>query len=146
MAFLLGLVALIELRATKDRHPLPGYSISVSRQLRYRRNFIAHVKTLKIEGVLKQALHETIPLLLGLDDYPQALARPMLMWDGQPVVRTIESNESILDVFDSSGQSLLILGVPGSGKTFTLLHLCEAQRVTHGDQQSRLRPLHHFRA
>jgi len=37
--------------------------------------------------------------------------------------RPLASNKKILDVFDELGRALLILGVPGSGKTTTLLEL-----------------------
>ena len=66
----------------------------------------------------------TFLLSLDLTYTPEALQRdvPILLQDeeGETAV-----NSSLLEVFQEHGHRLLILGEPGSGKTFTLLQLTE---------------------
>lgn len=88
-------------------------------------NVTANVRSSYIDGVLHQALGERVRLELALDDRPETLRRPMVLVEGQAVRRPLAGSAEVVEVFRRSGQALLILGVPGSGKTITLLELCE---------------------
>ena len=89
---------------------------------RIRHTLIQNVRSVWVEGVLHQS--NDILLSLDLTYTPEALQRdvPILVRDeeGETAV-----NSSLLEVFQEHGHRLLILGEPGSGKTFTLLQLTE---------------------
>lgn len=65
------------------------------------------------------------PLDLDKEVLPDVVEHPWEKVVGLPDAtnRLLGSNKKILDVFDELGRALLILGVPGSGKTITLLEL-----------------------
>ena len=79
---------------------------------------------------LKQSLHNAVLINLDKELQPQQVERP---WDieisiGQKPPETLPGTTSILEIFDSQeiGGKLLILGMPGSGKTTTQLELAQA--------------------
>lgn len=83
------------------------------------------VRQFWIEGVLDKSLQRATLIDLGLQAQPGAVEQP---WNAQLELAGTESQslpagQSLLDIYDQLGQSLLILGEPGSGKTFTLLQL-----------------------
>lgn len=95
------------------------------RGTRYRRVMLELVKSTWIKGVLEKSLYNEVLITLGMEDRPGAVDHP---WDVQVRMpdqnnRTLPTGTSILDVFDEMNGSMLILGVPGSGKTTTLLEL-----------------------
>jgi len=78
-----------------------------------------------IEGVLEPALARAARLEIGKDLVPELVASP---WDdrsshGDPGAGSIAEHRNCLEVYEQLGQSLLILGEPGTGKTMTLLEL-----------------------
>lgn len=96
------------------------------RELRNRQIMLQRVHDFWIKGVLETSLHNEVLITLGMETKPEAVDYP---WDmviqrpGQPD-RTLPPGTKMIDVFDESGGSLLILGEPGSGKTTMLLELC----------------------
>jgi len=100
----------------------------MSRQeFRNRKALLNNVRTAWVEGVLEKSLHEQIPIILGLENHPSAVASP---WN-LDVINPDQSRQPlptgtpVIDVFDQLGEggTLLILGEAGSGKTITLLQL-----------------------
>lgn len=84
----------------------------------------------EVTARLKQSLHNAVLINLGKELQPQQVRR---FWDAEIKIglkppEPIPENTSILDIFDSEEivGKLLILGVPGSGKTTTLLELAQA--------------------
>ncbi len=100
----------------------------MSRQeLRNRKALLNHVRTAWVEGVLEKSLHEKIPIVLGLENRPSAVASPWNMDIINPdkSCQPLLAGTPVIDVFDKLGEggTLLILGEPGAGKTITLLQL-----------------------
>lgn len=89
-----------------------------------RQQMVDNVRQFWIDGVLDNSLHGAVLMQLGLQSQSSAVHRP---WDvkirrgGQD--RALGNETRIVDAFDYSGGTLLILGDPGSGKTTLLLEL-----------------------
>jgi hypothetical protein len=109
---------------TKDATPV-ALDYDSPQHHRNQANVIASVRASYIDGVLHEALGERVRLELTLDDRPETLHRPIVLVEGRQVRRALGSSAEVATVFRRSGQALLILGAPGSGKTITLLELCE---------------------
>jgi eukaryotic-like serine/threonine-protein kinase len=94
---------------------------------RNRENLLNSVHTAWIEGVLHQSIHGEI-IKLYLAHKPDAVG--MRFW-GLALKQAGKDDQSLPadydlhQIFAKSGRNLLILGQPGSGKTFTLLQLAE---------------------
>lgn len=91
-----------------------------------RQQMIENVRRFWIDGVLDNSLHGAALMQLGLRANPEQIQRPWdvkIRRDGEN--RTLAQDTRIMDVFDLSGGSLLILGEPGSGKTTLLLELTQ---------------------
>jgi eukaryotic-like serine/threonine-protein kinase len=90
-----------------------------------RQRLIRRVRNNWIEGMLEKSLYRVARIQLGLESKPQALERP---WDlvvyqtGEPC-QPLPSMTQIITVFNDFEEALLILGVPGAGKTILLLEL-----------------------
>ena len=144
-AFELGKNALMNLQIPEDQAPrlftrkgavaptrlvLVESSIATTRRVaaradRNRSAMIEKVRTIWIAGFLhKSLIHET-RILLGLNERPDAVARPMDLLARRPDEneRPLPSGTQIVEVFDVMDQAMLILGAPGSGKTTLLLEL-----------------------
>lgn len=82
-----------------------------------------------VEGVLDQSLHGVALIELGKETAPAALAYPWDMVLQQPDQASdpLPAALSMAQVFDQSGQALLILGEPGAGKTTMLLELARVK-------------------
>lgn len=90
----------------------------------YRQNLINNIRHAWIDGLLHHAIHHDIHLTLNKTYKRDAVSRfdnLRLIPDDEP----ISPETDILDIFEKSGRSLLILGAPASGKTITLLKLAE---------------------
>ena len=100
----------------------------MSRQeLRNRTALLNQVRNAWVEGVLEKSLYEQIPIVLGLENRPSAVASPWNLDIINPdkSCQPLPAGTPVIDVFDRLGEggTLLILGEPGSGKTITLLQL-----------------------
>ena len=95
---------------------------------RLRTRLIAKMRRNWIDGFLNASVHRSIQLEMQEKSHlVHSESRP---WDlhyhasGQQN-QLVKTDEELINRFDESNRSLLILGAPGSGKTITLLQLCE---------------------
>lgn len=93
---------------------------------RNRRIMLERVRQFWVEGVLEKSLHKEILIQLGKQEQPDAVSHPWDMQlqeaaDHEPT--PIPKNKPVIEIFEDTGRSMLILGAPGSGKTITLLEL-----------------------
>jgi len=97
----------------------------VEESLRNRRAMLEKVRKIWITGYLERSVYREVRILLGLSESPDAVARPLDLLVKRPDEREqrLPAGTEIVDVFDSMGGGLLILGAPGSGKTTLLLQL-----------------------
>lgn len=98
------------------------------RSLRNRQAMLKLVRDFWIEGVLKNSLPQAVMLELGLVYRPQAVDAPPWAMLGQTAAqsrRSLPPGLKLIEIFNHLGQSLLILGEPGSGKTTMLLSLAQ---------------------
>src|SRR5271163_3329124 len=73
-----------------------------------------------IDGVLNQSLYRVARIELGLatrEDIVESPLNAIVQILDRPPATTIAPGTPITEVFDALGQSLLILGAPGTGKT-----------------------------
>jgi len=78
-----------------------------------------------VHGILEQSLFLQTLHDLGMEMMAGAVANPWgteVERPGEPS-RSLTAGQSLVDVFDEYGGSLLILGEPGSGKTTVMLDL-----------------------
>lgn len=99
----------------------------------YRRNLLALLAKVRrdwIEGVLEKSLHSIPPVELGKELAPELVERrapwTTLLEIPERPGEQIPAGAPLIEVFDKVEHALLILGAPGSGKTFTLLELARA--------------------
>ena len=83
------------------------------------------VKTFWIEGVLEKSVHNIALIDLGKETQAEAVAHA---WEQVLELpdqsrQTLPPDKKISQIFDEMNRALLILGLPGSGKTITLLQL-----------------------
>src|SRR5216110_1316427 len=90
-----------------------------------RQRLLKRVRTIWIEGLSEQSLHQAVWIDLHLQKQPDALENPWRLvvqeLDHKP--RPLPPGTSIAQVFDEADEELLILGEAGSGKTTLLLYL-----------------------
>jgi hypothetical protein len=70
-----------------------------------------------VKGMLENSLHNEVLIELGMETKPEAVEYPWDMVIQRPnhPNRTLPPGTKMIDVFDESGDSLLILGEPGYG-------------------------------
>ena len=86
---------------------------------RYRMRLIKQVRTIWIDGLLEQSLHQAALLALHLQEQPDALANPwrLFVQEIKRATHSLPAETSIVQVYDEADCELLILGEPGAGKT-----------------------------
>lgn len=95
-----------------------------SRHQQNRRNLIGTVRRMYVDNVLEKPLHRKVQLLLGLEELEGESIRPSFFIEGDSVGQTTHSMVDIVSVIDQFGRVIVVLGEPGSGKTFLLWELC----------------------
>jgi len=96
-----------------------------TREERNRGRMLELVKNSWVKDVLERSLNDEVLIELGLEEQGDAVLNRQgieLQTPGKPN-RLLPPGTKVVDVFDEMGQTLLILGEPGSGKTTTLLEL-----------------------
>lgn len=99
-----------------------------ARRHRERRNgriLLDRVKESWVKGVLERSLFRGMRIDLDKVHVPEAIEHPweeVLQLSDEPVPAVVAGKKP-LDIHVKAGDSLLILGAPGSGKTITLLEL-----------------------
>jgi len=100
------------------------------REQRNRERTITKIRQFWIEGVLERSLKGTNLIPLGKEAWtepPDKGQPPLGMVAVQPEMRrAIPKEKPIIELFDDSAGELVIVGVPGSGKTIALLDLCRS--------------------
>ncbi len=124
---LAGIAALIRSFSISDAHiSIPTSEKTKSaREKRNRQSMLELVSNSWVKGVLEQSLHDEVLIELGLEERRDAVYNRQgieLQRPGHPK-QMLPQGMKIMDVFDEMGQTLLILGEPGSGKTTMLLEL-----------------------
>jgi DNA-binding SARP family transcriptional activator len=95
---------------------------------RNRAKMLEKVSKFWIKGILENSLHRTLMIELGLEMRSNAIIQPwnLLTSLSETISTQALENTNILDVYDQSNRSLLILGEPGAGKTTLLLDLARS--------------------
>lgn len=100
-------------------------------------NRIRFLKRLRYtyRSIWEQSLHGAALLTLGLVEQPDAVLHPpgLYFQSDEQAARPLSAGTSILQVYEGTGQELLILGEPGAGKSMLLLDLAR-QLVQHAEQ------------
>jgi len=95
---------------------------------RYRRNLLIlleKVNSFWVHGVLENSVHSAAWIELGKQAQGRFVEHPweLVLCATDETSDAVIIEQKIMQIFDEAGQSMLILGEPGSGKTMTLLEL-----------------------
>jgi len=106
----------------------------------HRRNrsiMLKKVEVTWVKGVLESSLHGALLLQLGMEYQTDMVDHPwdMVLQRPDQARQELPEGTKVVEVFDTLGGSLLILGEPGSGKTTALLELARdlIARATRDD-------------
>lgn len=97
----------------------------LQRDLRNRQIMLQRVHNFWVKGVLENSLYNEVLIELGIETQPDAVEYPwnMIIQHPDQPNHQLPHDTRVVDIFDESAGSLLILGEPGSGKTTVLLDL-----------------------
>lgn len=143
LAVLVGVVSLVTsflIGAGTDSSSRQKQEAS-ARNRHIRTGLLEKVRVIWIRSVLEDDLFETTRIELGLAFRPEAVERPWVLQlerSSQPT-RLLPKTTKVTDVFCELGGAMLILGNPGSGKTFTLLEL--ARDLLEASEHDTYRPI-----
>src|SRR5262249_15019236 len=92
---------------------------------RNRSQMLEKVRLTWIKGLLEPSLYHLTRIELGLETQPDVVERPFDLLVQRPAQapQALPSGTPISQIFQDSGNTLLILGQPGAGKTTLLLEL-----------------------
>lgn len=99
-------------------------AFGIDRRSKESEHIISNLYNSRIKSILEAAYNETGRLEIALLYDQSKLTRPIQYWEGHVPNKNISVEESLKDLFVHNERSLLILGGPGSGKTFKMLELC----------------------
>lgn len=105
--------------------PPVSYDFTSRQHSFHRQNLIAQVRASYIEGILYRSMPQQVRLNLRIQELPDVLLRREARWEGQSLPQLISTSDDIYRLFVEGGRALLILGAPASGKTITMLELCD---------------------
>lgn len=110
-----------------DYAPLSTTKSLSQEEQKWRKTLLSKVQQFWIDGVLANSLHTQVLLELGLEDHSDYALNPLreveeLSFETKQVLARGKAATNIFEDI-GAGQTLLILGEPGSGKTVTLLKL-----------------------
>ena len=92
----------------------------------WQRQRLWEIASSTIRDLLVQMLRHTAYIRLELYEHPHAVDTPSHASFLEGIEAGGQFVPDILDMYDNTGEALLILGAPGSGKTFLLLELAGA--------------------
>jgi hypothetical protein len=95
------------------------------RDLRNRQRLLKRIYAFWVADVLEPSLLNAPPIVLELQERPDAVAKPWktIIQIPDRSAQTLPPGTSITQVYDDADGELLILGAPGAGKTTLLLEL-----------------------
>jgi DNA polymerase III delta prime subunit len=121
-----------------------GESQAQRQESRNRQALLQQVKN-EVDSRLDQSLHNAVLINLGKEKQPQQVKRP---WDmevkvGNQPSEPLPPEERIIDFFnrEAIAGKFLILGMPGSGKTTTLLELARELVIRAEDNANQPMPV-----
>ncbi len=115
---------LASLQRWERQHAGPKLSRAETKERRHQMVLLEKVKSFWIEGVLEASVHEGTPLAIAKQEEAGAVEQRFASWHGEVERKPASpASDKILELFDAANGALLILGMPGAGKTLTLLEL-----------------------